>query len=278
MTGAAAKAFDLRGRTAVVTGGAGLLGAHHVRALAESGAVVVVCDIDKDGASNVAATLQDDLSTDNVSALQLDVTDSRSIKAAHDDLRSRDIRVDILVNNAAIDSKVDAHGLAEGSRVETFSIARWDQELSVGLRGAFLCSQAFGSEMATNGGGVILNIASDLSVIAPDQRLYREAGLTPDEQPVKPVTYSVIKSALVGLARYLAAYWALDGVRVNARSPGGVQTDQSDEFVQRLSNLIPMGRMAREGEYEAAIQFPCSDASSYMTGQNIVIDGGRTTI
>ena len=123
-----------------------------------------------------------------------------------------------------------------------------------------------------------MNIASDLSVIAPDQRLYHEADLAADRQPVKPVTYSVIKSGMIGLTRYLAAYWASDGVRVNALSPGGVQTDQPDQFVRRLSDLIPMGRMASESEYEAAIQFLCSDASSYMTGQNIVIDGGRTII
>jgi NAD(P)-dependent dehydrogenase (short-subunit alcohol dehydrogenase family) len=123
---------------------------------------------------------------------------------------------------------------------------------------------------------VILNIASDLSVFSPDQRLYRRAGLPEDQQPVKPVTYSVIKAGLVGLTRYLATYWADRGVRSNALSPGGVFTDQSDEFVQRLSALIPLGRMARRDEYRAAIQFLCSDASAYMNGQNVVMDGGRS--
>jgi NAD(P)-dependent dehydrogenase (short-subunit alcohol dehydrogenase family) len=131
--------------------------------------------------------------------------------------------------------------------------------------------------MANDGnGGVILNIASDLSVFSPDQRLYRKEGLSEELQPVKPVTYSVIKSGLVGLTRYLATYWADKGVRANALSPGGVFNGQGDEFVQRLSSLIPLGRMAKRDEYRAAVQFLCSDASSYMNGQNIVMDGGRS--
>ena len=147
----------------------------------------------------------------------------------------------------------------------------------MGLTGAFLCSQVIGSEMARRKKGVILNVASDLAVIAPDQRLYRQDGLREDQQPVKPVTYSVVKTALVGLTRYLATYWADSGVRVNAISPGGVYNGQSDEFVTRLSALIPLSRMARVDEYKGAIVFLCSDASSYMTGFNLVIDGGRSS-
>lgn len=166
----------------------------------------------------------------------------------------------------------------EHSRLENFSLENWNFQLNVGLTGAFLCSQAFGTAMATRGGGIILNIASDLAVIAPDQRLYRKPDVPEDSQPVKPVTYSVIKTALIGLTRYLASYWAQQGVRVNAISPGGVYNDQPAEFVARLANLIPLGRMARRDEYRAAIQFLCSPASSYMTGQNLVIDGGRSIL
>ena len=125
-------------------------------------------------------------------------------------------------------------------------------------------------------GGVILNIASDLSVFSPDQRLYRQEGLPDALQPVKPITYSVIKTGMIGLTRYLATYWATKGVRCNALSPGGVTNGQGLEFVQRLSALIPLGRMAEKDEYRSAVQFLCSDASSYMNGQNIVMDGGRS--
>jgi NAD(P)-dependent dehydrogenase (short-subunit alcohol dehydrogenase family) len=181
------------------------------------------------------------------------------------------------VNNAAVDAKVSASGAGrEMSRVEAFSIDQWNREIAVGLTGAFLCSQVFGTAMAHNRGGVILNIASDLSVLSPDQRLYRRPDVADCDQPVKPVTYSVIKTGLIGLTRYLATYWADRGVRVNALSPGGVRVDQPETFVSRLSQLIPLGRMAARDEYRAAVQFLCSDASSYMTGQNIVLDGGRS--
>jgi NAD(P)-dependent dehydrogenase (short-subunit alcohol dehydrogenase family) len=183
-----------------------------------------------------------------------------------------------LINNAAIDPKVRADGDLETSRFENFALGQWNLELSVGLSGAFLCSQVFGTEMAARRNGVILNIASDLSVIAPDQRIYKKAGLPNDSQPTKPVTYSVIKNGLIGLTRYLAAYWAEKGVRVNALSPGGVQTNQSEEFVKRLSDLIPLGRMAKIDEYRGVVQFLCSDASSYLTGQNVVVDGGRSIL
>jgi len=136
----------------------------------------------------------------------------------------------------------------------------------------------FGQEMVKRGGGVILNVASDLAVIAPDQRLYRQEGLPENEQPVKPVTYSVVKTALLGLTRYLSTYWVTSGVRVNAISPGGVFNGQPDEFTAKLHALIPMARMAKRDEYQGAILFLCSDASSYMTGQNLVVDGGRSVL
>ena len=265
-------AFDVTGRVAIVTGGAGLLGVQHAHALAEVGARVVLGDLNIEAALSRAEQLNRDLRSGAVSALKLDVTDAANVREA----RSRLGGVHILVNNAAIDAKVQQGGLVESSRLEHFSLEQWELELKVGLTGAFLCSQAFGGWMAANGGGVILNIASDLSVFAPDQRIYRKEGLPEERQPVKPVTYSAIKHGLIGLTRYLATYWADKGVRVNALSPGGVYVDQPEEFVRRLSQLVPLGRMAGRDEYRAAVQFLCSDASSYMTGQNIVIDGGRS--
>jgi NAD(P)-dependent dehydrogenase (short-subunit alcohol dehydrogenase family) len=182
-----------------------------------------------------------------------------------------------LINNAAIDPKVTIDSILEASRLENMELTDWNQQIAVGLTGAFLCSQVFGSLMATDGkGGVILNIASDLSIISPDQRLYKKKGVPENLQPVKPVTYSVIKAGLVGLTRYLSTYWIDKGVRCNALSPGGIYNGQSEEFVSKLAQLIPMGRMAHREEYRAAVQFLCSDGSSYMNGQNLVIDGGRS--
>ena len=271
-------AFDLAGRTALITGAAGLLGAQHARALAEIGARVVIADLDLAAARDVAATIEREFERAHILPLLLDVSNQTSVAAAQEFFEAQG-GVDVLVNNAAIDPKVTPQGgIGERSRVENFSLEQWDRELAVGLTGAFLCSQAFGTAMARRGRGVILNIASDLSVIAPDQRLYRKPNTPDDEQPVKPVTYSVIKTGLIGMTRYLGAYWAGAGVRVNALSPGGVANGQPDEFVTRLTALIPIGRMARLDEYRSAVQFLCSDASAYMTGQNIVIDGGRSIL
>ena len=162
---------------------------------------------------------------------------------------------------------------------ESFSLKDWNLEISIGLTGAFLCSQVFGTAMARQSkGGCILNIASDLSVISPDQRLYMKDDVLPENQPVKPITYSVIKSGLLGLTRYLSTYWSSSGVRSNCLSPGGVYNGHDEIFVKKLSDLIPLGRMAKIDEYVGAIQFLASDASSYMNGQNLVIDGGRSVL
>jgi len=276
MTLALPKAYDLTGRTALITGAGGLLGPQHATALAETGAKVLLADIDLGKAQAAAETVRKSVAGAQAEALLLDVTKPALVQEVAGKLG----RVDVLVNNAAIDAKVTAQpGVANGSRLEAFTLEQWNIEVAVGLTGAMLLSQTFGDHMAKKGGGVILNIASDLSVIAPDQRLYRlDRAAREDEQPVKPVTYSAIKHGLVGLTKYLATYWAGQGVRCNALSPGGVYNGQGETFVARLTDLIPMGRMARADEYRAAVQFLCSDASSYMTGQNIVMDGGRSVL
>lgn len=272
--------FDLNGKTALITGAAGLLGFEHAAALLECDATVVLTDISGRQLAEAERKLNREFKVANILVYEMDVSSPETIHSVQKALSDQGIAIDILVNNAAIDPKVknDA-GLVETSRLENFPIEQWDLQIAVGLTGAFLCSQIFGSAMAKSGkGGVILNIASDLSVFAPDQRLYRKEGLPEDMQPVKPVTYSVIKAGLVGLTRYLATYWTDQDVRSNALSPGGVFNGQGEQFVQRLSKLIPLGRMATKDEYRAAVQFLCSDASSYMNGQNIVMDGGRSVL
>lgn len=271
------KKFDLTGKAALITGGAGLLGMEHAAALLESGATVVLTDINKTALEMARESLIRGAEVSRVLTSVMDVSQPDAIRAVAQELVASGLRVDILVNNAAIDPKVKGDGgVLETSRLENFPLDQWNLQVAVGLTGAFLCSQVFGSAMAQDGrGGVILNIASDLSVFSPDQRLYRKEGLADDMQPVKPVTYSVIKAGLVGLTRYLATYWADRGVRANALSPGGVFNGQGEEFVKRLTSLIPIGRMAGGDEYRSAVQFLCSDASAYLNGQNIVMDGGR---
>ena len=270
--------FDLTGKTALITGAAGLLGMEHAAALLESGAKVVLADMSGMGLIVARDALSKHADSNRIQTYVMDVSKSEAVKSVAKNLAAEGLHIDVLVNNAAIDPKVKGdQGVIETSRLENFPLDQWDLQVSVGLTGAFLCSQVFGAAMAKNGkGGVILNIASDLSMFSPDQRLYRKEGLTDDMQPVKPVTYSVIKAGLVGLTRYLATYWANENIRCNALSPGGVYSGQGEEFVQRLSSLIPLGRMASKDEYRAAVQFLCSDASSYMNGQNVVMDGGRS--
>jgi NAD(P)-dependent dehydrogenase (short-subunit alcohol dehydrogenase family) len=266
--------FDLTGRVILVTGGAGLLGPEHAAAIAEAGGIAVLGDLRGAEAERAAAEVVT-RHGGTTSAVELDVTSKASCERALAAVLERHGRLDGLINNAALNPKVEGAGL-RATRFENYSLELWNQELAVGLSGAFLCAQVFGAYMASHGGGVIVNVASDLGLIAPDQRIYRKPGLPPDEQPVKPVTYSVVKGGLVMLTKYLATYWADSGVRVNALCPGGVFAGQPEEFVEKLTQLIPMGRMARKDEYRSALVFLCSDASSYMTGANLVIDGGRT--
>ena len=270
--------YNLSGRTALITGSAGLLGIQHASALLEAGAQVVLTDIRMRDLLSAKEKLSEVYSDQLIYIRTMDVTDKENIHEVFENLKTENFRIDILINNAAIDPKVDGDsGIRESSRLEGFDLDQWNLQINVGLTGAFLCSQVFGAAMAQDGkGGVILNISSDLSVISPDQRLYRKEGVQESLQPVKPVTYSVIKSGLIGLTKYLATYWPHEGIRCNALSPGGIYNGQGDEFITRLQSLIPMGRMADKDEYRATVQYMCSDASSYMNGQNIVIDGGRS--
>jgi len=270
--------FDLTGRVAIITGGAGLLGYQHGAILAAAGAHVVLLDLGLANPQLRAEQLAADHGPDCI-GLAVDITSEASLLEARDIILAKFKRVDILINNAANNPKVEDQKPGQPwSRLENFPLETWNADIAVGLTGAFLCSRIFGQEMVKRNMGVILNVASDLGVIAPDQRLYRREGVPEDQQPVKPVTYSVVKTALIGLTRYLSTYWTANNIRVNAISPGGVFAGQPDEFTARLHQLIPMGRMASKDEYQGAILFLCSDASSYMTGQNLIVDGGRSVL
>lgn len=263
--------FSLTGRTAIITGGAGLLGPYHGAILAAAGANVIILGLDLSRCENVAAKLTADYGIRCI-GMRADVTDEDQLIVAKTKIMETFGHIDILVNNAANNPKVE-DSEQQWHRVENLPIQSWNDDIAVGLTGVFLCSRVFAAAMVR---GVIVNIASELSVIAPDQRLYLKSGVSAEHQPVKPITYSVVKTGILGLTRYLGTYWS--HIRVNALSPSGVLNGQPEEFVSKICQLIPMGRMAAKDEYQGAILFLCSDASQYMTGQNLIVDGGRSVL
>ena len=217
--------------------------------------------------------------------IHMDVTNKQSIDEAicmmynPFEMGGMGMKIDILINNAAKDPKVKKGegNLKPDSRFEGMTMDYWNEGIDAALNGTFLVTQAVTNKMLENKTkGVVLNISSDLGVIAPDQRLYRKEGVPEDQQNVKPITYSAAKWAIIGMTKYLGVYFAQKNIRVNALSPTGVYNNHPEEFVKKLSNIIPMGRMADINEYKGAIVFMCSDASSYMTGENVVIDGGKS--
>lgn len=268
--------FDLTGKTAFITGGGGLLGEMHAEAIAEAGGTPILADITLDKAQAIAERLKKEYAV-KAHAIVVDITDKRSIEKAVTAVIKDFGAIHILINNAANNPQVSSSkDMKNFSRLENFPLEQWNADIAVGLTGAFLCAQIIGTHMAQHKGGVIINISSDLGIIAPDQRLYAQQGIPADHQNVKPVTYSVVKHALIGLTKYLSTYWPTQNVRANTLSPGGVFNDQNKDFLEQVHSRIPMGRMAERDEYKGAIVFLASDASSYMNGANLVIDGGRT--
>jgi NAD(P)-dependent dehydrogenase (short-subunit alcohol dehydrogenase family) len=267
--------FNLNGKVAIITGGAGFLGIKHAEAILYGGGIPILVDIKAAKPEEKAKDLSQKHGVEVFGAVT-NITEANEITDMLNWILGKLGHIDILINNAANNPKMENISRQPWSRLENFPLSIWEQDIAVGLTGAFLCSKIIGNEMAHKKQGIILNVASDLGVIAPDQRIYRKDGLPENEQPVKPVSYSVVKAGLIGLTRYLATYWATCGIRVNSIVPGGVYNGQPEDFVERLTNLIPLRRMANADEYQAAVLFLCSDASSYMTGANLIIDGGRT--
>jgi NAD(P)-dependent dehydrogenase (short-subunit alcohol dehydrogenase family) len=266
--------FSLRDRVAFITGGAGLLGVRHAEAIASAGGIPVLVDLRGDEAERRADEVARAFGVPAM-GLACDITSADAIRAGLDTVLTRFGRIDILVNNAANNPKVEAPG-ESFSRVETFPLDQWHADVAVGLTGAFLCAQIIGSELARRRRGVIVNISSEYGVIAPDQRLYHRDGLPPQAQQVKPVTYTVVKAGLHGLTMYLSTYWATEGVRVNTITLGGVENNQPAEFLERAASRIPMARMAQPTDFQGALVFLCSDAAGFVTGANLIVDGGKT--
>ena len=271
--------FKLNGRVAIVTGGPGLLGQEFCRTLAEAGAAVVVADINAKAVNALTTQLIE--KGYHSLGVATDVTQPASVQALVEETLAVFGRLDILVNSAALDPKFDPQALAEMAKhgavsgaFEDYPLESWRAALEVNLTGVFLCCQAAVKPMLAQGKkGSIINICSTYGLVAPDQRIYQRDG---KQTSYKPVYYSVTKAGVLGLTRYLSTYYAGTDIRVNALTPGGIFNDHDEMFLKAYSARAVMGRMANKDEMNGALLFLASDASSYMTGSNLVVDGGWT--
>mgnify|MGYP000850490311 FL=1 len=268
--------FSLKDKNIVVTGASGLLGRQHVDAIALYGGTPILLDLNSSILDIQVNELKEKYKIDAF-GYAVNITEEIAIQENCQMLIESFGKIDGLINNAANNPKVENSPSKNFSRLENFPLAVWEQDVAVGLTGSFLCAKYYGHAISKNkDGGTIVNISSDLGLIAPDQRLYRAEGLPEEQQPVKPVTYSIVKSGLIGLTRYLATYWADKNVRCNAICPGGVENNQNSAFISEVIKRIPVNRMARPDEYQGLLIFLLSDASSYLNGSIIAADGGRS--
>lgn len=262
--------FNLDGKVAVVTGGAGILGRGFCQALLDYGARVAVVDLNEASADKAAAELRT-RDSQHVIAVGCNVADGASVDAMVKTVTRKFGRIDVLHNNAASKSSDLLEFFAP---FETYKHDVWREIMSVNIDGMFLVAQAVGKQMVAQGtGGSMIMTASIYGVIAPDQRIY-EGSQYMGVAINTPAVYSASKAAVIGLAKYLATYWAERRIRVNVLTPGGIESGQNDTFRQKYSNRVPLGRMGLDTELHGALVFLASDASSYVTGQNVVVDGG----
>ena len=269
--------FSLKQKIIIVTGASGLLGREHVNAILSAGGTPILLDLNQEVLDSQVLELKK-LFDQEISAYAVDITNENKVKDNCEKIILKYNKIDGLVNNAANNPKVENSSEINFSRLENFPIEIWNKDLDVALKGTFLCTKYYGFQISKNpDGGSIVNISSDLGLIAPDQRLYRVNGLKESMQPVKPITYSVVKTGIIGITRYISTYWAEKNVRCNAICPGGVENNQNQDFIKELKKRIPMNRMARQDEYHGLLIFLLSSASSYINGSIIAADGGRST-
>ncbi|MBD5545421.1 MAG: SDR family oxidoreductase [Lachnospiraceae bacterium] len=269
--------FRIEGQVIVITGGAGLIGRRHTEAVLEGGGIPVLLDIFPEPLKSVKEQFLKEYPEAVLETFVTDITKKEKLEEIKDILLEKYGHIDGLINNAANNPKMEGGSNNMGAiQFHNLPLSIWNDDMAVGLTGAFLCAQVFGTVMEKQGKGVVINVASDYGIISPDQRIYRKEGIPEEEQIIKPISYSVVKHGLIGMTKYLATYWAKKGVRVNTLCPASLENGQAPEFIEKISNLIPMGRMSRPEEYPATVLYMLSEASSYMTGATVLLDGGRT--
>jgi NAD(P)-dependent dehydrogenase (short-subunit alcohol dehydrogenase family) len=268
--------FTLKNKVIIVTGACGLLGKVYSNIIAQYGGIPILIDLDKAAVNQLADEINNKFKV-NSKGYSVNITREIEVKDNCLEIIKGYKKIDGLINNAANNPRVEDSNNLKFSRLENFNLDQWNNDLDVSLKGSFLCVKYYGYEISKNPiGGSIINISSDLGLIAPNQNLYKINGLSEDQQPVKPVTYSITKSGLIGLTRYVSTYWAEKNVRCNAICPGGIENNQSIGFKKQVSKLIPMRRMGNKNEISGALVYLLSDASIYVNGAVISVDGGRT--
>ena len=270
--------LTLKDKVIVVTGAAGLLGFEYCKAIIIAKGTPILIDINEKLLKSKVAELKNEFPKCECDSYNVDITNEKNVKRNSDEIITKYGKIDGLINNAANNPKIEDNDKINFSRLENFNLDVWHNDLNIGLLGSFLCVKYYGFAISKNPkGGSIINVSSDLGVIAPNQNLYKKEGVSEDLQSVKPVTYSVVKHGINGLTKYVSTYWADKNVRCNSICPGGVFNNQPKEFLEKVSKLIPLGRMAKKEELNGIIIYLLSDASSYVNGSIINIDGGRAS-